>query len=153
MPYIKMNPPQVYMCSPSWTLLPHPSPYHPSGSSPCPTPSIPYRASNLDWRLVSYMILYIFQCHSPNTVIFKHHLSVFFWKLNYQETNKQSEHYLLTAILCAFSLFTSFFGNAFRPLKKSYTSCNVMLWNWLWKYHSILGFKKGSLKTRGCTMY
>ena len=24
--YIKMNPPQVYMCSPSWTLLPPPSP-------------------------------------------------------------------------------------------------------------------------------
>ena len=23
-----MNPPQVYMCSPSWTLLPPPSPYH-----------------------------------------------------------------------------------------------------------------------------
>ena len=30
-----MNPPQVYMCSPSWTLLPPPSPYHPSGSYQC----------------------------------------------------------------------------------------------------------------------
>ena len=28
-----MNPPQVYLCSPSWTLLPPPSPYPPSGSS------------------------------------------------------------------------------------------------------------------------
>ena len=27
-----MNPPQVYMCSLSWTLLPPPSPYHSSGS-------------------------------------------------------------------------------------------------------------------------
>ena len=35
LPYIKMNPPQEYMCSPSWTLLPPPSPYHPSGSSQC----------------------------------------------------------------------------------------------------------------------
>ena len=35
LPYIKMNLPQVYMCSPSWTLLPPPSPYHPSGSSQC----------------------------------------------------------------------------------------------------------------------
>ena len=35
LPTIKMNPPQVYMCSPSWTLLPPPSPYHPSGSSQC----------------------------------------------------------------------------------------------------------------------
>ena len=32
LPNIKMNQPQVYMCSPSWTLLPPPSPYHPSGS-------------------------------------------------------------------------------------------------------------------------
>ena len=31
LPNIEMNPPQVYMCSPSWTLLP-PSPHHPSGS-------------------------------------------------------------------------------------------------------------------------
>ena len=31
--YINMNLPHVYMCSPSWTPLPPPSPYHPSGSS------------------------------------------------------------------------------------------------------------------------
>ena len=36
-----MNPPQVYMCSPSWTLLPLPSPYHPSGSSQCTSPNQP----------------------------------------------------------------------------------------------------------------
>ena len=40
-PNIKMNPPQVYMCSPSWTLLPPPSPYHPSGSSQCNSPKHP----------------------------------------------------------------------------------------------------------------
>ena len=34
-----MNPPQVYMCSPSWTLLPPPSPYHPSWS--CTSPKHP----------------------------------------------------------------------------------------------------------------
>ena len=27
LPYINMNPPQVYTCSPSWTPLPPPSPY------------------------------------------------------------------------------------------------------------------------------
>ena len=31
LPYINMHPPQVYTCSPSWTPLPPPSPYHPSG--------------------------------------------------------------------------------------------------------------------------
>ena len=177
LPYINMNLPQVYTCSPSWTLLPPHSSYHPSGSSQCtspkqpvsciepglatrfiydithvsmpfsqvippsslpeskrlfytsaslffffqiqyffniilflnftvlywlcqiskrirhrytcvphpepsslltphtiplgrpsaPAPSIQYRASNLDWRLVSYMIVYMFQCHSPKS--------------------------------------------------------------------------------------
>ena len=40
LPHIKMNPPQVYMCSPSWTLLPPPSPFHPSGSSQCTSPKL-----------------------------------------------------------------------------------------------------------------
>ena len=41
LPYINMNLPQVYTCSPSWTLLPPPSPYHPSGSSQCTSPKHP----------------------------------------------------------------------------------------------------------------
>ena len=41
LPNIEMNPPQVYMCSPSWTLLPPPSPFHPSGSSQCTSPKQP----------------------------------------------------------------------------------------------------------------
>ena len=41
LPYIEMNPPQVYMCSPSWTLLPPPSPYHTSGLSQCTSPKHP----------------------------------------------------------------------------------------------------------------
>ena len=36
-----MNLPQVYMCSPSWTLLPPPSPFHPSGSSQSTSPKHP----------------------------------------------------------------------------------------------------------------
>ena len=36
-----MNPPQVYTCSPSSTLLPPPSQYHPSGSSQCSSPKHP----------------------------------------------------------------------------------------------------------------
>ena len=57
-----MNPPQVYPRSPFSLLPPDTLPLgHPSA----PAPSIQYRASNLDWRLISYMILYMFQCHSP----------------------------------------------------------------------------------------
>ena len=45
-------------------LLPHPIPL---GRPSAPAPSILYPASNLDWRFVSYMILYMFQCHSPKS--------------------------------------------------------------------------------------
>ena len=47
LPNIEMNPPQVYMCSPSWSLLPPPSPYHPSGSSQCTSPKHPVSCINL----------------------------------------------------------------------------------------------------------
>ena len=67
LPNIETNPPQVYPRSPSWTLLPPPSPTLPLGRPSAPAPSIEYRASNLDWRLVSYMILYMFQCYSPKS--------------------------------------------------------------------------------------
>ena len=63
-----MNPPQVYMCSTSWTLLP---PHTiPLGRPSAPAPSIQYHALDLDWQLISYMKLYIFQCHSPKSSSF-----------------------------------------------------------------------------------
>ena len=67
LPKINMNPDR-------YTHVPHPEPSsllpprtillgHPSA----PAPSIQYCASNLDWRLVSYMILCVFQCHPPKS--------------------------------------------------------------------------------------
>ena len=41
LPYINMNLPRVYTCSPSWTPLPPPSTYHPTGSSQCTSPKHP----------------------------------------------------------------------------------------------------------------
>ena len=49
---------------PSSLLPPHTLPL---GRPSAPAPSIQYRASNLDWWLISYMILYMFQCHSPKS--------------------------------------------------------------------------------------
>ena len=56
------------------THVPHPEPLShlppsiiPLGHPSAPAPSILYPASNLDWRFVSYMILYMFQCHSPKS--------------------------------------------------------------------------------------
>ena len=57
-----------YTCVPHlepFSLLPPPT--IPLSRPSAPAPSIQYRASNLDWWLVSYMILYIFQCHSPKS--------------------------------------------------------------------------------------
>ena len=50
-------------------LNPRPTslPTHPSGSSQCTSPKHPVSCMNLDWWFVSYMILYMFQCHSPKS--------------------------------------------------------------------------------------
>ena len=60
LPYINMHPPRVYTCSnpePPSYLPPHTIPLgHPSA----PAPSFLYPASNLDWRFISYMALYMF---------------------------------------------------------------------------------------------
>ena len=63
LPYIEMNPPQVYMCSPSWTLLPPPSPYHPSGSSQCTSPKHP--VSCIKPGLATRFIYYIIHISMP----------------------------------------------------------------------------------------
>ena len=59
-----MNQPWVYMCpppEPPTHLPPHPIPQgHPSA----PALSTLSHASNLDWRSVSHMIIYMFQCYS-----------------------------------------------------------------------------------------
>ena len=56
------------------TCVPHPeSPSHlplhtiPLGHPSAPAPSFLYPGSNLDWRSISYMILYMFQFHSPKS--------------------------------------------------------------------------------------
>ena len=59
-----MNLPRVYTCSPFWSPSHLPPRTIPLGNPSAPAPSILYPALNLDWRFVSYMILYMFQCHS-----------------------------------------------------------------------------------------
>jgi len=68
LPNIKMNPPQVYMCSPSWTLLPPPSPYPPSGSSQCTNPKHP--VSSIEPGLATRLIHDIIHVSMPFSQIF-----------------------------------------------------------------------------------
>ena len=68
-----------WFCYISWihhgcTRVPHPEPHShqppctiPLGHPSAPAPSILYPESNLDWRFVSYIVLYRFQCHSPKS--------------------------------------------------------------------------------------
>ena len=57
-----------------YTHVPHPEPPShllphsiPLGHPSAPAPGILNPALNLDWRFVSYMILNMFQCHSPKS--------------------------------------------------------------------------------------
>ena len=65
LPYINTHLPWVYTCSPSWTPLPPPSPYHPSGSSQCTSPKLP--VSCIEPGLVIrflYDIIHVFNDHT-----------------------------------------------------------------------------------------
>ena len=66
-------PTSTWICH-GYTRVPHPEPPShlpprtiPLGHPSAPVPSLLYYASSLDWRFVSYMILYMFQCHSPKS--------------------------------------------------------------------------------------
>ena len=56
------------------TRIPHlePPSHHPPHTVPlghpsAPAPSTLYHALNLDWRFISHMIIYMFQCQSPKS--------------------------------------------------------------------------------------
>ena len=75
LPYIDMNLPWVYVSSQSWTPSHHPPHIISLGLPSAPAPSIPYPASNLDWRFASCMIVYMSQCWiniSPSAHFYSH---------------------------------------------------------------------------------
>ena len=56
----------------TWVLNPEPPSHLPPqiislGHPSAPAPSILYPVLNLDWRFVSYTIVYMFQCYSPKS--------------------------------------------------------------------------------------
>ena len=73
LPYINMHPPQVYTCSPSWTPLPPPSPYHPSGSLQCTSPK--HRVSCIEPGLATRFLYDIIHVLMPFSQIIPPSLS------------------------------------------------------------------------------
>ena len=63
LPYINMNSSRVYTCSPFWTPLPPPSPYHPSGYSQCTSPRHP--VSCIEPGLANHFIYDIIHVSMP----------------------------------------------------------------------------------------
>ena len=63
LPYINMNLPWVYISSHSWTPLPPPSPYHPSGLSQCTSPKHP--VSCIEPRLAIHLLYDIIHVSMP----------------------------------------------------------------------------------------
>ena len=61
LPFINMNLPQVYMCSPSWTPFPPPFLYDPSGSFQCTNPKHPVSCieTGLGIHFISFHIPHI----------------------------------------------------------------------------------------------
>ena len=67
LPYIDMNLPQVYMCSPSWTPPPTSLPIPSLWVIPVHQPQAPC-LMHRTWTGDSFhMIVYMFQCHSPKS--------------------------------------------------------------------------------------
>ena len=85
LPNIEMNPSQVYLCSPSWTLLPPPSPYPPSGLSQCTSPKHPvsWTWTCLAFKRYEVLILSLL----PNCYIFLKILMIYIIFLIFQERN------------------------------------------------------------------
>ena len=73
MQYTNINLPQEYTCSLSWTLLPPPSPYYPSGSSQCISPKHP--VSCIEPGLATHFIYDIIHVSMPFSQIIPSFLS------------------------------------------------------------------------------
>ena len=60
LPYIDLNPPWVYLCSPSWTSLPPPSPSHPYGSCQCTSTENTVSGIKCGWAIhFTYDLLHV----------------------------------------------------------------------------------------------
>ena len=124
------------------TRVPHPEPLShlpphtiPLGHPSTPAPSILFHTSNLDWRFVSHMILYMFQCHSP--------------KLSHPcplpQSPKDCSRHLCLFCCLAYRVIITILSDAILDLW--YSSLTMLSSSF--SNYSILGCKKSNLHRRG----
>ena len=100
LPYIHMNQPWVYMCSPSWPSLPPATPSHPSWSSQCTSPEHPvssikpglaiyFTYDNIHVSLLFSQIIPPSHCHTESK-------SLFFTSVSLLLSCIQGHHYHLS---------------------------------------------------------
>ena len=106
-----MNPPWVYTCSPSWTPLPPPSLYHPSGSSQCTSPEHPI--SCIEPGLVIHFTYDIIHVSMPQNVTIWMVLDLWSFPISYWKRKFQK----VTKMKCSFSIVTSWCTVKWRKLK------------------------------------
>ena len=113
-----------------YTRVPHPEPSSllpphtlPLSRPSAPAPSIQYHASNLDWWLVSCMILYMFQCHSPKS---SHPLPL------PQSPQDCSIHQCLFCCL-VYRVTVTIFLNSIYMAGESYMNRNKAPLNWIYR--------------------
>ena len=94
----------------------------PLGHPSAPAPSILHPVSNLDWRFISYMMLYVFQCHSPKS---SHPLPL------PQSPKVCSIHLCLFCCICKPQWHSQFAEGQRRGLLSSPLFYNVHCWHFL----------------------
>ena len=151
-----MNPPQVYMCSPFCTLLPPPSPYHPSGSSQCTSPKHP--VSCIEPGLATHFIHDILHVSMPFSQIFPpspsftESIRLFYTSVSLLLSRTQGYCYHLSNFLkeissLSHSIIFLFFFFLLWSLRKAFLSLLAILWNsdFRWLYLSFSLFPLASL--------
>ena len=148
LPYIDMNPPRVYTSSQSWILLPPPTPYHLSGSSPCTSPKHP--VSCIEHRLALCFLHDSIHVSMPFSQIIPpsssptESKSPFYTSVSLLLSHIQGHHYHLSKFRIYVSVY--YIGVFLSPLI-------LMLWSWAHVKCTLEWMKPSSAGIKRCALW